>query len=123
MHHLDLMMAKCSRAESVLCAISGTKIGKESVLSSLMPKQSVVLSVGSINVNQTVVENTSVEDKNGSSTYKIHDCTNEKVSPCEQVQSNAPSSMIDDTDEGSKDSEASSPEQSKLMFRVYDRLY
>ena len=41
----------------------------------LIPIKTVVLSVGSININQRIVENLSVEDKNNYSTYKTHDNT------------------------------------------------
>ena len=69
------------------------KNGKQSVLAALILKNSLVLSVGSINVDQRVGENLLVEDKNKMSTHKIH----EEVSFCEQVESNSLSSTIDGT--------------------------
>ena len=73
MDYLDLTIAKESRrTEAALCAMLGKNIGKESILTALVPKKSVALSVGSINVDQKVGENPSVEDKNKSLTYKIH---------------------------------------------------
>ena len=79
MEYLDLAIAKESgRTESALCAISGKKLGKESVLTVLVPKKPVAESVGSINVGHRVVEKTLEEDKNEISTYKTHD-TNEDV--------------------------------------------
>ena len=50
---------------------------KESILTVLVSKKPVALSVGSINV---VMENSSVEVKNESLTYEIHGNTNEEVS-------------------------------------------
>ena len=47
----------------------------------------VAQSVGSINVDQRVVENPSVEDKNEISTYKVRN-TNENVSVYEEVEGN-----------------------------------
>ena len=80
MGHLDLTIAKESkRTESALCATSGKTFGKETVLTASLPKQTVVLSVGSINIEQRVVEKTSVENKNNNSTYEIHHNTKEKV--------------------------------------------
>ena len=114
--YLDLTIAKESRRrESALCAISGGKFGKESVLTALVRKKLVALSVGSINVteitlctisgknfsmesvltalvpkkpgvpsvgsiinvNQRVVKQILVEDKNKISTQKRHEYSNE----------------------------------------------
>ena len=60
---------------------------EESVLTALIPKKPVALSIGRINIDQRVVENAIVEDNNKSSTYKIHHNINE-VSFSEQVKSN-----------------------------------
>ena len=59
MDHLNLTNAKENRkTKSALCAISGKTFGGESVLTALFSEHSVVvLSVGSINVEQRVVEN------------------------------------------------------------------
>ena len=82
--HLDLITAKyIKRTESALHVISWKVFGKKSVLTALVPRKPVVLSVSSINIDQRVVENTSVEDQDNSSTYKINDNTNEKVNFCE----------------------------------------
>ena len=51
MNPLDLTIEKESKAESALCVISVKTFGKESVLTSLLPKKLVALSVGSINVD------------------------------------------------------------------------
>ena len=80
MNHLDLTVARESRkTESTFSATSGKTFRKESVLTALVPKKPIALSVGSINID-------SVEDKNNNSTYKIHDYTNE-VNFCEQFES------------------------------------
>ena len=69
MDYLDLTIATESRrTESVPCAILGKIFGNESVLTTLTPKKPVALSVGSIDVDQRVLENVSVEHKNNSST-------------------------------------------------------
>ena len=69
MDYLDLTTATESRrTESVPCAISGKIFGNESVLTTLTPKKPVALSVGSIDVDQRVLENVSVEHKNNTST-------------------------------------------------------
>ena len=58
-----------------------------------------------------------MEDKKSNDFYKIHDHTNKKerrssnVSSCEHVESNAPSSMIDDTDGKDEGTHASSCEE------------
>ena len=59
MDHLDLTIAKYNRkTESALYAILGKTFGKELILTSSIPKKKpVVLSIGSINVDQGVVEN------------------------------------------------------------------
>ena len=62
-----------------------------------MPKKPVALSVASINIDQRVLEDVSMEHKNDSSTYKIHNYTNKKFSSCEQVRRNA-MFTIEDTD-------------------------
>ena len=69
-----------------------------------MPNKPVALSVGSINLDQRVLQDVLVEHKNDSSTYKFHDYINfnEKVGFCEQVKSDAPLSMFDYTDENVK---------------------
>ena len=57
MDHLDSKIAKESRRKkSGLCTISGEKFSEESVLTTLVPKKYVALSVGSINVDQRFVE-------------------------------------------------------------------
>ena len=105
MDYLDLTIKKKKRTESASCAISGKPFGKEAVLTVLVPKKHLALSVGSINVD-------SVEDKNNGLTYKIHDNIDEEVRFCEQVQSNNLSSTIDNTHKkGSKSSKVSSCEQ------------
>ena len=64
MEYLDLTIAKESKiTESALCAISGGKLGKESVLTALNPKKPVAQLVSNINVDQSVGENPVVEDK------------------------------------------------------------
>ena len=85
--------------------------GKESVLTVLVPKKPVALPVGRINIDQRAVENASMEDKNSNSTYKVDDNINEKVTLCEQVESSASSSIIEDTDEKYMSSEVSSCEE------------
>ena len=63
MYYLDLTVAKESRRiKSSLYAISGKMFGKESVLTVLVSKKYVALPVGSINVDQRVVENSVVRD-------------------------------------------------------------
>ena len=58
MDYLDLTIVKESgRTEPALCAISGEKFSRESVLTTLVPKKPITLLVGSINVDQSVVEN------------------------------------------------------------------
>ena len=58
MEYLDLSLVKESRrTESALCAISGKKLGRESVLTALVPEKPVAQAVGSINVDQKVGEN------------------------------------------------------------------
>ena len=85
---LDLTIAKKRRrTKSALCVISGETFGRESVLTVLVPKKPVALSVGSINVDQSAVKNILVGDKNGILTYKIHN-TKEDVSFCEQIEGN-----------------------------------
>ena len=64
MDHLDLTIEKESKTESALGAISGKTFDKGSVLTALVPKKPVGLSVSNINIDQRVVESTSVEDKN-----------------------------------------------------------
>ena len=65
MDHLDLPIAKENRrTEFDLCAISGKTFPKESVLTALLPKESVAQPVGSIKVDQKVRKKTVVEDKN-----------------------------------------------------------
>ena len=101
MDHLDLTIVKESKIiRSAFCAISGDTFGKESVLTALVPKKSVAPSVGSINVDQRVIKNTLVEDKNEYSTYEyeIHENTNDKVSFREQIEKNTRSPTIDDID-------------------------
>ena len=69
MKYLDLTIAKGSRrTEPSLCAISRKMFGKELLLTVSVSKKPVALSVGSINVDQRVVENPLVEDKNKIST-------------------------------------------------------
>ena len=64
MDNLDLMIAKEKRkTESALCAISGKTFGKEFILTALVPKKPVAMSVGIINVDQKVVERALVKDK------------------------------------------------------------
>ena len=54
---LVLTIAKKSeRTESALCTISGGPLDEESVLTALVPKEPVALSVRSINVDPRVVE-------------------------------------------------------------------
>ena len=86
--------------------------GKESLLTALRPKKTVALSVGSFNIDQRVVADASVENKNNISKYKTHDNTNEEVGFCENAKRNAPSSAIDDTNKTKcRSSEVSSCEQ------------
>ena len=76
MDYLDLTITKESRkTESALCAILGKTFGKESVVTALVPKKPVALTVSSINID-------SGENKNNSSTYKIYN-DSEDVSFCE----------------------------------------
>ena len=79
--HLNLTIAK-ERTESSLCAISGKKFDKISAITALVSKKPVALSVGSINFDQRVVVNASIDDKSNNSTYKTHN-TKEDVSFCE----------------------------------------
>ena len=146
MDHLYLTIEEESRrTQSALWVILGKTFGKESAQTIIVPKKPVALSVASINIDQEVVENASVEDTNNNPTYKIRSNTN-KVSSCEQVESdasssmsdyadridkssdvifrekveiNAPSSMIDDT-QGSKSSKVSSREKVQTSFMVYN---
>ena len=64
--------------------------GKESVLTALVSKKPVALSVGIINVDQRVVVESAFlvkdENENNGSTYKIHNTNNEDVSFCDQVE-------------------------------------
>ena len=108
MDHLDLTTAKESRRiKSALCVIPGKLIA---------------LPVGSINIDQRALGRNfiSVRHNKDSSTYKINYYTisSKKFSSCEQVESNALSSMIDDTDKMSENSEASSREQRHLWFTI-----
>ena len=64
----------------------------------LVPKKPVALSVSSINNDQKAAENASGEEKNNNSAYTVYEDTNEEVSFYEQVQSNAMSSTIGNTD-------------------------
>ena len=61
------------RTESSLCAISGKKLGRKSVVTALVPKKPVSQPVGKINADQSVGENPEVEGKNKSLTYKIQE--------------------------------------------------
>ena len=133
------------RTQSALWVILGKTFVKESAQTAINPKKPVALSVASISIDQEPVENASVEDTDNNSTYKIRSNTN-KVSSCEQVESNAsssmsdyadridkssdvifrekvkinaPSSMIDDT-QGSKSSKVSSREKVQTSFMVYN---
>ena len=64
MNHLGLTIEKESRkTECALYAISGEMFSKECVLTTSTPNKYVALSVGSINIDKKVVENTSVEAK------------------------------------------------------------
>ena len=94
MDHLNLTIAKESRSA---CAISGKTFRKESVLTGLVSTKPVALSVDSINIDQRVVENASVQDKDNNLTYTIHGNANEKVSFCEQIERSGMSSTIDGT--------------------------
>ena len=68
MDHPDFTIAKeRGKTESALSAILGRTFGNESVLTVLMPKETVALSAGSINIDQRIVEDVSVEDKNDNS--------------------------------------------------------
>ena len=52
MDHFNLTIAKESgRTESALCTVSGKTFGKESVLTALVPKKPVALSVGIIKID------------------------------------------------------------------------
>ena len=133
------------RTQSALWVVLGKTFVKESAQTAINPKKPVALSVASISIDQELVENASVEDTDNNSTYKIRSNTN-KVSSCEQVKSNAsssmsdyadridkssdvifrekvkinaPSSMIDDT-QGSKSSKVSSREKVQTSFMVYN---
>ena len=76
-----------------------------------MPRKPITLSDVSIEIDQTALENVSAGHNKDSSTYRNHDCTNnKKIISWEQVRVNAPSSMIDDTG-GRKSSEVSSCER------------
>ena len=58
MDYFGLTIAKQNkRTEFALCEISGKTFGKESILTALVPKKPVALSVGSMNINEKVVEN------------------------------------------------------------------
>ena len=88
------------------------------VLTALVPKKYAVLPAVSINLDQRALEGVSVRCNNDSPAYRIHyytmNNTNRKfVSSREQVQTNAPSSMVDDTDERSKSTDD--------LEKVYDR--
>ena len=104
--HLDVTIAKESkRAGSAFCTTFGKTSGKESVLTALVLQKPAALSVSNIMID-------SVEDKNSNSVYRIHDNTNEKVSFCEQVESNTLSLTIGNTDKKrSKSSDVSSQEE------------
>ena len=106
MNHLDLAIEKESRrTEFALCAISGKMFGKEFALLDIVPKNPVALLVGSINIDQRLIENVIVEDENNSSTYKTHDNTNKDVSFCDKIESDGSWCTIDDTNKkGSKSS-------------------
>ena len=112
MDHLDLTTKESKRKEFVLCAISGENLGKESVLTALVPKKPVALSVGSISVYQRDVGDPLVEDKNKRLTYKIHENNNE-VNFREQIESSTLSPTIGGTDKGNKSSNVSSCEQTR----------
>ena len=92
---LDLTIVKESRrTESAFCTTSGKMFDKETVLTDSVSTKPVGLSVGSINIDQRVIGNAPVEDKNNTSPYKIRHYTKEKVSVCEKVASNALPSTI-----------------------------
>ena len=87
----------------------------KSVLMALIQKKPVALSVGSINIDQRVVENASVEDKNNNPTYKILHSNKEEVRFYEKVKRNYILSTIDDTGENrSNSSKVSSCEQAEI---------
>ena len=65
----------------------------------LIQKKPVALSVSSINIDQRVSENASVEDKNNNSTYKILHSNIVEVRFYEEVERNDILSTIDDTGE------------------------
>ena len=108
MEYHDLTITdESKRTESALCAVSGKKFGKESVLTALVPKTPVVLPVGSVNVDQRVVKIHKWGARTKFQRPKIHN-TNEDVSFCEQVEGNNMSPTTDDTDrKGSESSEVS----------------
>ena len=94
MKYPNLTIAKESRRTSYSpCAISGEKLGKESVLPALGSKKPVPQSVGSINIGKKVVENPSTKNKKEISTYQIHNSI-ENVGFCEQVEGNPLSPTI-----------------------------
>ena len=81
----------------------------------MVSKKPVALSVGIINIDS------SVEDKNNNSTYKIHDNTDEEVSLSEKVESNIMSPTTVNTDKkGSKSSEASPRKEVQTASIVYN---
>ena len=87
-----------------------------------MSKNPIALSTISIDIGPTALENVSVGHNKDNSTYRNHDCTNNKrVISCEQVQINTSSSMIDDTGRR-KSSEVSSCKrmQSNIPSSVID---
>ena len=123
MEYLDLTITKESRrTESALCAISGKNLGKESVVKTLVSKKPVAQSVRSINVDQRVVENLLVEDKDIFFTYctKIHN-TNEDVSFCEKIEGNTFSATINGNGrKGCKASEVNSFDQVRTSSIIYN---
>ena len=120
MDHLDLTILKERKiTESILYEISGKTFGKETVLTALLLKKLKALSAVSININQRALEDLSVRQNKDTSTCRVHDCTEKKDSSCEQTESNAPSSMIDDdADKRKKYSEVSCCEQLQTSSMV-----
>ena len=76
----------------------GENILEETLVTALIPNKSIALTAVCINVDQRTLEGVSLWYNKGIPTYRIYDRTNgEIVSFCEQVQSKAPSSVVDDT--------------------------
>ena len=105
--HVDSVIAKgVERTEVAFCTVSGQMFGNKTILTTSVPQKFIALSAVSINIGQKAFENILKGYNNDSLTSKIYDRTrtneSSQVSCCEKVKRGPLSSMVDDTDKGSK---------------------